>query len=326
MMLEILHDFSMFPLRVSRYDGAAGKQTMYIGDQRYMVKFGYTVDEQQQRSSRTSYANIPVNEFLGSRIFQASGIPTQEVMLGTYGEHSVAACRDFMQQYPSSYQLLHFKQLEISMPGESSLSKARPDWEFVRHVMTDSPYLSTLRSQVFDRYYKMVCVDALIGNYDRHSNNWGFIADSDTNIVALAPVYDCGSCLAPHLSEDAMRDRLADPRLMRQANMDAPYMSMNVRNKRRKFNYFLLSDEGKPFRAQLINLHDCLTPQVLDEIVMSVPGISDIRRDFYRTTLHTRREVVWKPAFELALQEREHTLKQSEPLRSPTRRHKKHIR
>lgn len=306
-MSNELYDFSSLPLHVSRYDGASGKQTIYIDGERFMLKFGYPIDSNNKRTSETSYANIPVNEFIGSHLFAATGIPTQQTWLGTYRGQSVIACRDFMQDYPEDYLLIHFKQLEISMPGESSLSKARPDWEFVHHVISDSPFLSRLREQTFHRYYQMLCVDALIGNFDRHSNNWGFIADENTNIQQLAPVYDCGSCLAPHVSEEVMRERLQDPQLMSQVNRDSPYMAMNVRNKRRKFSFFLLSDEARPFRQVLPSLYETLTPDALTTIVDSTPGISNLQKDFYRATLLSRRQVVLQPAYELAMKEQQLT-------------------
>ena len=68
-----LHDFSQQDLKVSVYDGAAEKRTMYLGDRRYMVKFGYTLDEDKLNSSRTAYINTPVNEFIGSSVFAAAG-------------------------------------------------------------------------------------------------------------------------------------------------------------------------------------------------------------------------------------------------------------
>lgn len=63
---SILHDFSDQTLKVSMYDGAAEKRTMDYHGHRYMVKFGYHLDSSKLDSSRTSYANIPVNEFIGS--------------------------------------------------------------------------------------------------------------------------------------------------------------------------------------------------------------------------------------------------------------------
>ncbi|WP_300744735.1 HipA domain-containing protein [uncultured Bifidobacterium sp.] len=300
---SILHDFSDQTLKVSMYDGAAEKRTMDYHGHRYMVKFGYHLDSSKLDSSRTSYANIPVNEFIGSKVFAAAGIPTQHVLLGTYRGQSVVACRDFMEGLDPSWRLVHFKQLEIGMPGESGRSKARPDWEFVRHVLADSPDLAPIRQAAWDRFRRMICVDALIGNYDRHSNNWGYIADGGANIVGLAPVYDCGSSLMPHLSADEMRARLDDPALMRQANIDSPAMAMNVRGKRRKYGYFLVSDAARDIRAALPGLWDSLRDEDIDQVIAGTPGIDGLHRDFYRATLHTRKEYILRPALDLALQE-----------------------
>ncbi len=265
-----LHDFSQQDLKVSVYDGAAEKRTMYLGDRRYMVKFGYTLDEDKLNSSRTAYINTPVNEFIGSSVFAAAGFDTQKVLLGTYRGHSVVACEDFMQDRGPGDRLIHFKQLEISMPGESGRSKARPEWDFVRHVIEDSPDLDALRGRTMERFLRMTCVDALIGNFDRHSNNWGFITDARSNIIDLAPIYDCGSSLVPHLSEDEMRARLADPSLMREANLTSPTMSMNVHGKRRKYAYFLLSDQARDFRRELIDLWPRISHSALPNGVSSM--------------------------------------------------------
>lgn len=73
---DVLHDFSDEELKVSMYDGAAEKRTMYYRGHRYMVKFGYLMDSSKRETSRTNYVNVPVNEFIGSRIFKTAGLPT----------------------------------------------------------------------------------------------------------------------------------------------------------------------------------------------------------------------------------------------------------
>lgn len=53
-------------------------------------------------------------------------------------------------------------------------------------------------------FWDIFIVDALIGNWDRHNGNWGFLYNSSTDEVSLAPVYDCGSCLFPQADEEIM--------------------------------------------------------------------------------------------------------------------------
>ena len=92
--MERVRDFSPYELKVSVYDGAAEKRTMLMDGHLYMVKFGYDAAPQEEHPSRTSYVNLPVNEYIGSKVFAASGIPTQDVILGDYKGRSVVACRD----------------------------------------------------------------------------------------------------------------------------------------------------------------------------------------------------------------------------------------
>ena len=89
--MEQMHDFSPYALKVSVYDGAAEKRTMLMDGHLYMVKFGYDANPRTEHSSRTSYVNLPVNEYIGSKVFAASGIPTQDVILGDYQGRSVVA-------------------------------------------------------------------------------------------------------------------------------------------------------------------------------------------------------------------------------------------
>lgn len=62
--MERVRDFSPYELKVSVYDGAAEKRTMLMDGHLYMVKFGYDAAPQEEHPSRTSYVNLPVNEYM----------------------------------------------------------------------------------------------------------------------------------------------------------------------------------------------------------------------------------------------------------------------
>lgn len=66
-------------------------------------------------------------------------------------------------------------------------------------------------------FLKTIIFDALLGNTDRHQENWAFIAQSNIEptpetlgIIGFAPIYDCGSCLAREQSEKKVLDMLND--------------------------------------------------------------------------------------------------------------------
>ena len=51
----------------------------------------------------------------------------------------------------------------------------------------------------------------MLGNFDRHNGNWGFLVNEKEGLIKLAPVYDCGSCLYPQLDEKKMAYVLSNP-------------------------------------------------------------------------------------------------------------------
>jgi len=58
------------------------------------------------------------------------------------------------------------------------------------------------------KFWDMFVIDALIGNGDRHLDNWGILSKSGQ--ITFAPIYDCGSSLGALLSDEQMKNNLDD--------------------------------------------------------------------------------------------------------------------
>ena len=39
----------------------------------------------------------------------------------------------------------------------------------------------------------MFIADSLVGNFDRHNGNWGFLINEELKKIEIAPIYDCAS-------------------------------------------------------------------------------------------------------------------------------------
>ena len=61
-----------------------------------------------------------------------------------------------------------------------------------------------------EHFWNVFVVDALIGNFDRHNGNWGFLFDDVTGETVMAPIYDCGSSLLPQADDKAMEQILTN--------------------------------------------------------------------------------------------------------------------
>ena len=63
-------------------------------------------------------------------------------------------------------------------------------------------------SLLMQHFWNVFVVDALLGNFDRHNGNWGFLYDDSAKEASLAPIYDCGSCLLPQANKRIMAENL----------------------------------------------------------------------------------------------------------------------
>lgn len=246
-------DFTNCPQRVNTYEGADFKRKIIYDGNVYMLKFGQKLESNDRKPLQASYSSAPVSEYIGSHIYGIIGIETQETMLGTYDGKVVVACRDFIESLPNAEKLalIEFKKLENSFLGSSSAGGRTPLYDNLIEIFASHDALADIRSEAEDRYWKMFAVDALIGNFDRHAGNWGYILNkSENRIVGLAPVYDCGSCLYPQLNEGGMRDLLSDRSSFEKRTMTFPTAALRLGKKKVNYHDFLLSPEGAGGRCR----------------------------------------------------------------------------
>ena len=64
---------------------------------------------------------------------------------------------------------------------------------------------SSRKKELEAYFWDMFVVDALIGNWDRHNGNWGFLYSQEKDELELAPIFDCGSSLFPQVDEEMMK-------------------------------------------------------------------------------------------------------------------------
>ena len=89
-------DFTNCQQKKKAYSGANGnKLSIIYNNELYMLKF----PSEAKKNPELSYSNSCISEYIGCKIFDSVGIPTQEVLLGTFnsvkGQKVVVACKDF---------------------------------------------------------------------------------------------------------------------------------------------------------------------------------------------------------------------------------------
>lgn len=144
-----------------------------------------------------------------------------------------------------------------------------------------------------EKYWDVFVVDALLGNFDRHGNNWGYLVNNENpSEIIHAPIYDCGSCLYPQLKDEALEEILQDKEEIQKRIDTFPTAALMVDGQKVAYSQFISSFANQDCTDALLRIVPKIDMEKIREIVDSTPGISDIRKEFYKTMLEERYEQI----------------------------------
>jgi len=274
--------------RNKTYAGANGsKISIVYNDELYMLKF----PSKPTRKTDLSYMNSCISEYIGCSIYKSVGIPTQDVILGTYSTKSnsetiVVACKDFAIN-------------GLVIQDFASLKNQIIDFEGSRYGTELTDILSVIDLQtavdvniLSERFWDMFVVDALIGNCNRHNGDWGFLYDSATDKMTLAPVFDCGSCLFSQLDEESIHEMLLDRDEINDLVFNRPTSAITRNGKRINYFEFISSCENKDCNKALKRIAPRIDMNKINKLIDETTPIADGYRLFLKTILSARKELI----------------------------------
>lgn len=276
-------DYSIFETNNKFYSGAERKFGIIIDGEDYIVKF--------QKKERFGMRNNHISEFIGCKIFSMLGFETQDVALGTYNDENVVVLKDFTG---SDETFVAFNDV-----GDSSLDE---DKEKYQYSYTDIIEMLKLNNKLEDeqetinQFYRMFIVDALIGNFDRHGANWGFIKKN--NKYRLSPVFDNGSCLFPRLTEESEMLRIiASEEEVNDRIYKFPTSQILLNGKKSSYFEVINSLEFEECNNALIYIYSILNMEEIYGMINGIREISDIQKKFYNYMLKERYEKIIKASY-----------------------------
>lgn len=273
-----MRDYSKYEKTPVMFSGAEKKFEIIIDGHRYIVKF--------QKNSEVGLTYNYVSEYLGSHIFQSIGIPVQETFLGTYDGKNVVVMKNFLEPEDA---LIAFNGV-----GESSLERDKELYQYTYEditAMLTENMKSTNVTETIERFWDMFIVDALIGNFDRHGGNWGFIKRD--NKYRIAPVYDNGSSLYPKLNTDEkIADVLASQEEIDKRIYQFPTSHIKVKNKKSSYFEVISSLQFEACNEALKRIVPRIDLERINRIIEEIEEISELRKRFYKTMLQQRYEKI----------------------------------
>ena len=214
------------------YNGANGsKIAVEYSGETYMLKFPPSAEG---KPTDLSYTNSCISEHIASSIFNMLGIRAQETMLGIFSvkgkEKLICACKDFTAGGKRLFDFCSIKNTVLDSDSNGSGTELSDVMDTIDKQQYVSP--TVLR----EHFWNMFIADALLGNFDRHNGNWGFLYDDVKGEAEIAPVFDCGSCLLPQADDKVMKKVLANEAELHARVFQFPTSAIKLKG--RKINYY----------------------------------------------------------------------------------------
>lgn len=281
------------------YNGANGSKIAveYDGEV-YMLKFPPSAEG---KPTDLSYTNSCISEHIASSIFNMLGISAQETMLGTFTikgkEKLVCACKDFTAGGKRLFDFCSIKNTVLDSDSNGSGTELSDVIDTIDKQQYVSP--TVLR----EHFWNMFIADALLGNFDRHNGNWGFLYDDIKGEMEIAPVFDCGSCLLPQADDKVMKKVLTNESELHARVFQFPTSAIKIKS--RKINYydFLSHTENEDANEALKRIAPRIDLAQIESFIDQVSGISDLQKEFYKVYVNARNNIIIQPALKMTMSE-----------------------
>lgn len=290
-------DFTNCKINNYKYYGGknGGKICVIYNNEDYMLKFP-SINE---GIFEHGYTNSCISEYVVCNIFKTLGLNAQDTILGMYrlngNEKIVVACKDFTSNGNILKQFAELKNSQI----ETSKNGYGTELSEVLETIENQVIYDTNKLKEF--FWQMFIADSLVGNFDRHNGNWGFLINENLKSIEIAPIYDCASCLYPQLTDEMIEEIINNDEEMNARVYIFPTSSLKINDK--KINYFeyISSLENDDCNKALLKIFPKIDLEKINLIINKTPFISSIRKEFYKKILKLRYEIILKTNYEKLL-------------------------
>lgn len=278
----MIQDFSRCEPSGKFYTGAERKTGICFKGENYIVKF--------RKNSQEGMTYNHVSEYLGCHIFEMAGIDTQETWLGRYKGEDVVVLKDFTSD---EEMFVPFNDV-----GDSSLDMDRErvqySYEDIMDMLEANRKLTCVEETV-DVFWDMFIMDALLGNFDRHGSNWGFLKKGEE--YRLAPVFDNGSCLFSKLVSDKQCTGVLESRQEMQKRVyQFPTSQIQLRGKKSSYYEVIGSHQFAECDRALQRMAGKIDMDSICRLIESVECMSSVRKEFLCEMIKLRyRKLICEP-------------------------------
>ena len=246
--------------------------------------------------SEYGYSNSCISEYITCNIVKTLDMNVQDTILGIYNLNGnkkiVVACKDFTS---NGNVLKQFAELKNSQIESSKNGYGTELNEVIETIDKQLVYDVNKLKQFF---WDMFIVDSLVGNFDRHNENWGFLINEKLKKIEIAPIYDCASCLYPQLTDEKLSEIINDDEELHARIFIFPTSALKINNKKINYFEFISSLQNEDCNKSLLRIYPRIDLVKINRIIDETPSISEVRKDFYKKIIKLRYEKILKFSYD----------------------------
>lgn len=153
-------------------------------------------------------------EIVASAVGNLVGIATPETYCACMDDKYAVLVKYFLN-FELDEKKERYQQVETLSEGGDMIMDFDPDFdrkEGQRHnvFLVEKIFKRFNKEDLLEEFFKILIFDAIIGNTDRHQDNWGFIRHNKTDQIHLAPAYDNSTSLGSELIDEKLSGYLEE--------------------------------------------------------------------------------------------------------------------
>lgn len=273
MMIKIF-DYSDWIEYEGQFAGSGRGEKIWLESAKGEVGlFKYPKVDPQTKQETTEHASECLAHLLGNAV----GIPTARVEIGLY--QGRIGCFSYLVNREQEYLIEGIQFVSGRFPGYNSeklLDESTNTYYCIDHIFTSTSFMPPTF------WIQMMIFDFLIGNADRHQNNWALLAKIDTGKKTVklrdCPLYDNGSSLCSYVNESQIKNffgkdpgpfnALVDSKSRSMIRIDGSMKTHPRHSDVVKYLLINYPDEAKPFAERIVAL---LSEEQINNILDQFP-------------------------------------------------------
>ncbi len=267
-------DFTNYKRTNIHYGGSEEKIGVMKDGIQYLLKF--------QKEDENGLMNNHYSEYIGSSIFALFNEKVQNTTIGLYEGREVVACMDFMKE---NERFVPFNDV-----GDSSLERDRDAYQYtyedIIEMLEENKKLTNV-TETIERFWDLYIFDALLGNFDRHGANWGFV--KKINGYRMAPIFDNGSCLFPRITTDKQCLNIINSEVeLDKRTYTFPTSQIKLGKNKSSYYEVISSLKFKECNEALKRVYNKIDIKKIEKFIDILDFITPIQKEFYKTIIKHR--------------------------------------